>query len=394
MSARRVSAPGRRRTVGLVGVVALLIVGIGAAIALAVAGGDDSADTFVTRSGTSLRIGSKEFRFVGFNLYDAAATPSYSCARAGRLSDDELRAQLKGARDRAGASVLRFWAYQTYTRSGTDWSGVDRVLSIARSEGMRVIPVLGDGPGNCTYGTTGVPKDKVDGGQWYAAGYRTPLFGAPLSYRDYVARIVTHYANNPTILGWMMMNEAGTEARDADGRSQLVNFARDIAAEIKSIDHHHLVTVGTQSNGAPGASGPDFAAVYGLADVDFTEVHDYAFYGSDTLPMPGATGPNRTTLPSVDSGKCQSLRAPIACSFAQARDVLHKPIIVGEAGIEATDEAGKVRRARLFAPKIAAAFKDGAAGYLIWHLDTVPTDNYDIILSTNDPLLAVMRKAL
>ena len=156
--------------------------------------------------------------------------------------------------------MIRFWAYQTYTQGATYWGGVDRVLAAAKATGMKVIPVLEDGPGDCTTSSTATPKAKYQGDTWYSQGYKVPYGNATLSYRDYVARIAAHYADDPTILGWMMMNEADTSARDSAGRSVLVDFATDIAGVIRAADPHHLITVGTQSNGAPGASGPDFAA--------------------------------------------------------------------------------------------------------------------------------------
>ena len=142
--------------------IAVLAAGITAAVVLLIR--STAPDPFVTRQGTELKLGSRTLHFVGFNFSDAAGSSAYSCARTGPISDDELRRQLREAHEQAGATVVRFWAYQTYTRGGTDFSGVDRVLRIASEEGMLAMPVLEDGPGFCTYGTTGVPKNEIDGG--------------------------------------------------------------------------------------------------------------------------------------------------------------------------------------------------------------------------------------
>ena len=64
---------------------------------------------------------------------------------------------------KAGATVVRFWAYQTYTDGGRDLTGVDRVIRSARKAGMRVLPVLEDGPGDCTTGDPGVSKQEYPG---------------------------------------------------------------------------------------------------------------------------------------------------------------------------------------------------------------------------------------
>lgn len=343
---------------------------------------------FVQQSGPKLTLNGKPFRFVGFNLYDAAASDVYSCSPNTRLDDAALARTLAYIHDKAGATVVRFWAYQTYTAGGTNFSGVDRFLAAADKAGLHVLPVLEDGPGYCSTGQSGVPLNKADSGTWYSKGYRTPYGSAHQSYRSYVGVMARHYRNNATILGWTMMNEAETSKRESD-QSVLVPFAKDIASVIHRADPNHLVTLGTQSNGAPGASGRDFAAVYGLRGLDFTEVHDYAYYGSDTEAMPGS---QMGTLPSPTSSACRRTNAKIACSFAIAKK-LHKPIVVGESGIQAQDQAGRESRAKLMSAKMKAAFSAGASGYLVWHLDVKPTDpndHYAVDPTTTDPLFATM----
>ena len=300
------------------------------------------------------------------------------------MSDAQLLSTFQYLHDEAGATVIRFWAYQTYTQGATYWAGVDRVLAAAKATGMKVIPVLEDGPGDCTTSSTATPKSKYEDDTWYSKGYKVPYGNATLSYRAYVARITAHYADDPTILGWSMMNEADTSARDSSGRSILVDFATDVAGVIRAADPNHLITVGTQSNGAPGASGPDFAAVYGLKSIDFAEVHDWGYWGSDSEPMPGGTG---ATPPSTTSLTCVASDAPVGCSFAFAKQ-LGKPLVVGEAGIKGVTAAERVTRARQLRAKMDAAFGAGASGYLIWSVTTGETDGYDVLTTTNDPLIA------
>jgi mannan endo-1,4-beta-mannosidase len=303
------------------------------------------------------------------------------------LSDQQLLNTLTYLHDQAGATVLRFWAYQTYTQGGTYFAGVDRVIAAAKKVGMKVLPVLEDGPGNCT-NTPGVtPKSKYDGDTWYTNGYRVPYGNATLSYRDYVKLLVAHYANEPTILGWSMMNEAETQARDSTGQSELVDFATDIAGVIRSVDDRHLITVGTQSNGAPGASGPDFTAVYGVPEVDLAEVHDWANWGSDTDPMPGGPGGHP---PAADAAECASRSAPIGCSFALASS-LDKPMFVGEAGMVGVTAEQRENRAQRLKAKMDAAFAAGASGYLVWSINTGITDGYDIQIDDGDPLIPALK---
>ena len=344
---------------------------------------------FVTRSGRQLLLDGKQFRFVGANLYDAAGSDRYSCNAGNRLSDAALLATLRYLHDSAGATVLRFWAYQTYTAGGTDFSGTDRFIAAARKAGLRVMPVLEDGPGDCSTGKPGVSLADADGGTWFAEGYKQPYGTARRSYRDYVQVMAQHYRDNPTIVAWTMVNEAETPARDTADRPVLAAFAADVAAVIHAADPRHLVTLGTQGNGAPGASGKDFAAVYGQDGLDLTEVHDWNRYGSDTEAMPGSKD---GSLPREDSAQCRATDAKIACSFAIAQQ-LGKPIVVGEAGVEATDAAGRARRADLLGAKMKAAFAANASGYLVWHLNRGATDNLDVIpgiQGQDEPLFGVM----
>lgn len=346
------------------------------------------ADSFVRAAGPSFRIDGADFRFVGVNIYDAAATDRYSCNQGARMSDQELESTLRFLRDTAGVNVVRFWAYQTYTQGGSDWSGVDRVIRIARELDMRVLPVLEDGPGNCTTSSDRRPKAEYHNDTWYSAGYREPYGNASMSYRDYVRVITAHYAAEPTILGWSMINEADTSARDTQDRSVLVSFARDIAGVIRQVDANHLITLGTQGNGAPGASGPDFRAVYSLPELDFSEVHDWGYWGADDDPMPGA---DSGRPPDPTSDECAVRDAPIACSFAIAPQ-LDKPLLVGEAGIDGRDAGERDTRAKQLGAKMSAAFAAGAAGYLVWHVNTTMTDGYDILVDRPDPLFGVLRR--
>ncbi|GMA87967.1 hypothetical protein GCM10025868_32170 [Angustibacter aerolatus] len=292
-----------------------------AAIAL-LSGCGTSAGDFVSRSGSGFVRDGQPFRFVGFNYFDAAASDIYSCAPQARLSDDDLTALLRTAHDTAGATVLRFWAYQPYTDGGRDFTGIDRVLTAAKKADMLVIPVLEDGPGYCTTGETGMSKAEYMDDQWYTTGYREKFGSARLSYRDYAKVLTEHYADDPTILAWMMVNEAETSRRVDGDRTALLPFAQDVASVIRSVDTHHLLTLGTQSNGAPGTSGPDFAALYGDPSSDFAEVHDWAYYGADDQALPGSQDGR---LPDPASGQCQQRSARIACSFAIAQQARQAP---------------------------------------------------------------------
>jgi aryl-phospho-beta-D-glucosidase BglC (GH1 family) len=302
------------------------------------------------------------------------------------MSAAELRDTLAALHDRYGATVLRFWAYQSYTASGTDFTGTDQVVQAAKAVGMRVIPVLEDGPGNCTTLDHREQKSDYQGDTWFSAGYKQLYGSATLSYRDYARVIADHYKDEPAILGWSLINEADTGARDADGRSVLVSFAQDVGQVVKAADPHHLVTLGTQSNGAAGASGPDFTAVYSVPELDFAEVHDWEPWGARDDPMPGGSGGKP---PAADDPSCAQPDAKIGCSFALSVG-LDKPLFVGEAGAGATTESERRVRATQLGAKMRAAVAAGAGGYLLWRITKTYGDGNDILVSDDDPVLDEM----
>ena len=357
-----------------------------------VAGGEGRASPFVTVDGRRFAVDGRPLAVVGVNLYDAAATDRYSCRPASAMDPERLAAAFD-ALAAHGVTTVRFWVMQPFTDAGRDWSGVDRVVALAKERGMYLLPTLEDGPGNCSTGPRTVPLWATDDDTWYGSGYRRPLGGATMSFRDYAPMVAAHYRDEPTILAWMLVNEAETSQRDAAGRSVLVGFATDMAARVRAVDPNHLVTLGTQANGALGTSGPDFRDVYSVPGLDFAEAHDWPREGRDPdLAMPGA-GPDGS-LPASDSPECLSDRASLACTFSIASEI-GKPLLIGEVGITATDpgDAGQVAaRAGVFADKMSTAFADGAAGYLVWHYSSVPTDGYDLVAGTDDPLLDVIAR--
>ncbi len=356
---------------------------------------------FVGRDGTTFTLDGRPFRFVGFNLYDAANTADYSCVWWQRYSEAELDAAFGAMHDEAGATVVRFWAFQSYTVGGTDWSGLDRVLRLAAKHDMKVLPVLEDGPGYCGLQTppwsNGGRERWQNNGIWYDQAWRRDFRydGYVLSLPDYIDRIVTRYKDNPTILGWMLMNEA-----DTDNVEGLYTFARVLSAQIKAVDSRHLVTLGSQSSGPPATAGVNFLRVYGLPTIDFAEGHDYPYWtGGDgeTMPLPGSPDGGRS-LPEPRSVACLETsgtpgRAMVGCALAQSLRILGKPFVMGEVGVAGGGSAdGRAARARRLGAKVDAFFANGGSGYLIWDWNKlVDTERYDVLPGVSDPLLPFLK---
>lgn len=345
---------------------------------------------FVQVNGRDFVLEGKRLRFTGFNMFDAASSERWQCEPHHALSRAELKAQFKALKEQSGATVIRFWAYQPYTDGGKDWSGVDRVISVAKELQMLVIPVFEDGPGYCTGADhEGQPKGDYQGDTYYGEGYKKPYGKNEHSLRDYARMVASHYKNEPTILAWMIVNEAETKQRNGEGKSVLVDMARDMARVVKEADPNHLVTLGTQGNGAIGASGQDFRDIYSLPEMDYTEVHDWASYGSDNEAMPGAKPDG--SLPDPNSDQCKDRGAKIACSFAISKE-LNKPIVVGEVGIKAKTPASVDHRAKLIGAKVVAAKEAGAAGYLLWEASDVNREGYGIHPLSNDPVFEQLKR--
>jgi len=360
-----------------------------------------AASGFVGRDGSNFTLDGQPFRFVGFNLYDAANTAGYSCVWWQRYSEAELDGAFGAMHDQAGATVVRFWAFQSYTAGGTDWSGMDRVLRLAAKHNMKVLPVLEDGPGYCGLQTppwSNAGRERwQNNGTWYDQAWRRDFRydGYALSLPDYIDRIVARYKDNPTILGWMLMNEADTS--NVEG---LYTFARVLSAQIKAVDSRHLVTLGSQSSGPPATAGANFLRVYGLPTIDFAEGHDYPYWtGGDgeTMPLPGSPDGGRS-LPEPRSAACMDTsgtpgRAMVGCALAQALRILGKPFVMGEVGVKGADSAAtRARRAQLLRAKVDVFFANGGSGYLIWQWNNlVDTEQYDVLPGVSDPLLPFLK---
>ncbi len=254
-----------------------------------------ASSSFVTRAGTQFMLDGAPYKFVGANMYNAAGDPSiYECGPW--MSNPEVELADWFARSKAdfGGKVVRFWAFQRYTKGGTDWRAFDRVMRLAAQYDVKVIPVLENQWGDCT--------DATKTAAWYGGGYRQPSAINPLPYDEFVRRVVQRYRNEPAIFSWMLMNEA--ESRGSNGAADpasLLTFTRDMSALVKSLDPNHLVTLGVIGAGQPGTASADYDALHALPGIDYLTFHDY---GNNDQPLPGAPiivkSPLQSALFSVD----------------------------------------------------------------------------------------------
>ncbi len=259
----------------------------------------DPADTeFVIRRGTNFELGGAPFRFVGANVYNAAGDPNiYQCGPWMKTPNEELDAWFGRFKRDSGGRVVRFWAFQNYTKGGADWRALDRVMHLATKHSLKVIPVLENQWTECSEG--GYKYDA-----WYSGGYLKPYGGYPLSYKEYVHRVIERYNHETAIAAWTLINEAESKTTSGVGNAgALYSFARDMSSLVKSLDKNHLLTLGTIGTGQPGVNGPNYQRLYSLPTLDFIEVHDY---GANDEAMPGAPlvakAPLNTAIFTQDRG--------------------------------------------------------------------------------------------
>lgn len=337
---------------------------------------------FVTTNGAKFMLNGKTFRPVGVNMYDAASNPNthnFLCGPS--YSDTDIDASFSFFQQH-GYSAVRFWAFQSYVKNALspDWSGIDRLITEAKKYNLKLLPVLENTWTACSSG-----PQRTDA-SWYISGYKSPYGSYALSYVDWVKLIVGRYKNEPTIMAWTLMNEAednesiSSSWTPSGGVSTgMYNFARDMSALIKSIDSNHLVTLGTLTgNVGGGIHGAAYAYIHKLPTIDFIDAHDY----SASQVMEGSVNGDGKTLPPNCS-------ASIACILWLSLNDVHKPMLIGEAGINLNNTTQQAR-ADMFNAKIPAFFNDDGAGFLIWHWDPHSSQSYDF--SPNDPLAAVLAK--
>ena len=235
---------------------------------------------FVGRQGRAFVRFSEPFRPIGVNFYSAAGDPAiFVCGPHHDDPDTDIDEAFRRIREETGASVVRFWAFQSYTAGGTDWRAFDRVVRLARKHDLLLLPVLENQWADCTHGG---PRDA----SWYAGRFRQPDDGYLLAYEAYVRAVVTRYRDEPAIFAWMLMNEAESKRQDGSADPEALRaFADTMSRIVKSIAPHQLVALGVIGRGQPGTVAPDFERLHALPAVDLVTYHDYL---ADAAPLPGA----------------------------------------------------------------------------------------------------------
>ena len=223
----------------------------------------------------------KQFRFAGGNLdYLALAADSFGKIGATdiyypskQMIDDAFATlnKMNGTVTRVWSSASQGCALCIEPERGkfneAALRQLDYVVYSAGKHHIRVILLFVDPWGYYTGGTVQYQK-------WRGGGdfFRDAALIA--DYKTYVSTLINRkntytgvvYRNDPAILAW----QPGNELRDAP-----IEWERDIAHYIKSLDPHHLVISSNDYHSVE----QNWAAI---PDIDIVSRHYYPFFGKDT----------------------------------------------------------------------------------------------------------------
>jgi mannan endo-1,4-beta-mannosidase len=314
---------------------------------------------FVTRSGTMLMVNSSSLRLIGYNWHWMGT----DCSTPTDAEIDTTFSQIVTA---SHGNVIRTAFYQSGSNDGA-YTDFDRYIQYAKHYGLYIVPTLVNQHASCE------PAKTMERGRWYQAGYTQAIDGYPLSFRDYAIRLAQHYANEPTIAFWQLVNEPDAAPCGAVGAQTLRNFADDMTTALKTVDPHHMVDLGVPGQCA-GDTPADYMQVVS-GQVDLCDVwHDYEQIATP-LPLQMVQRLNicqHLNKPSFvgESGICADVTASQTCSGAITSTSLHE-------------------RATLFAAKLDAGFNMGLAGYILWNKGdkSVQSD-----IGPGDPTEAILAK--
>ncbi len=291
-----------------------------------------AADHFVTRSGTRLKLEGKPFRFAGGNLdYLALASDSF-----GKIGATDIYYPSKSMIDDAFAAlhkmngtVTRVWSSASQGCSlcvepelgkfnETALKQLDYVVYSAGRHHIRVILLFVDPWG---YYTGGIEQYK----KWRGGGdfFRDPKLIA--DYKLYVSTLINRknsytgvfYRNDPTILAW----QAGNELREAP-----IEWEREIARYIKSLDRNHLIITSNDFHGVE----PERAAI---PEIDIVDRHYYPFFGKDyiwTLERDRAAAKQANKVFVVDEFGWDRGNASVEQLKSRLNEIVADPDIAGD----------------------------------------------------------------
>ncbi|XP_062106011.1 mannan endo-1,4-beta-mannosidase 2-like [Humulus lupulus] len=254
---------------------------------------------FVGRNGTQFVVNGKPFYINGWNSYWLMdhAVDEFSRYRVGQMLE---------AGSKMGLTVCRTWAFNDGTYNALQMSpgvfnervfkALDYVIAEAGQRGIRLLLALVNNL-QAYGGKTQYVKWAWEEGLGLSASNDSFFFDPTIRdyFKNYVKTILTRkntvngirYKDDPTIFGWEIINEPRC-VTDASGDT-LQDWLEEMSAFIKSIDNHHLVTIGLEGFYGPKSPeklsvnpedwasrlGADFIRNSQIPNIDFASVHIY-----------------------------------------------------------------------------------------------------------------------
>ncbi|MCD1257847.1 cellulase family glycosylhydrolase [Paenibacillus athensensis] len=265
-----------------------------------------SGSGFVQRSGTQFTLDGKPYYFAGTNGYDfftfgdGGSTSSDQAIETAYM--DKARIDAHMARLAAdGVKVVRLWGF-----SHESWHGFETAKGVYNEPEFRLFDYIVLSAKNHNiklqvvfenyweaYG--GIDKrlswEGLSGGSHAARAQffdKTKCPGCFQQYKDYVAHMVNRvnhytgvkYSEDPTIFAWELMNEPRfQDAGENTTGVTLRKWVDEMGAYVKSLDAHHLLTVGLEGHGTSygfgGDEGNPFVYIHQSPYIDFTTAHPY-----------------------------------------------------------------------------------------------------------------------
>ncbi|KAK1777108.1 glycoside hydrolase superfamily [Copromyces sp. CBS 386.78] len=195
----------------------------------------------------------------------------------------------------SGLKILRIWGFNDVTgkpASGTVWyqllsssgsqintgaDGLQRLDYVVQSAEKRGVKLIINFVNNWSdYGGMPAYVTAFGGSQesWYTNSR------AQAQYKAYIAAVVKRYINSSAVFAWELANEPRCKGCSTD---VIYKWATDISAYIRSLDRNHMITLGDEGFGLPGATsypyqtseGVDFIKNLAIKDLDFGTFHFY-----------------------------------------------------------------------------------------------------------------------
>lgn len=354
---------------------------------------------FVATRGASFIVDGRPFRFVGANV-------SVMYREEDRARMPETLAE--AARD--GVGVVRVWASgeggpkdigpvggdradwprtQSFQPKPGVWNEaafvhLDHVIAEAARNNLRVQLTLTnwwrDTGGVTQYLYWAGVRDAADEHYPYGINLeRAILFytneEARKLYRAHVEKIVlrrntvtgVHYRDDPTIMGYELMNEAqALPGRMAERRA----WVAEMSAYIKSLDADHLITPGVWGY-RMAVERREWLELHRLPTVDYCDVHNYPRDDGDKVAR---------DMWGYKIDTPEALRDFIANRVAAAYSI-GKPLVVGEFGMS-SEGFNNVSQSAWFRSYFESAARAGACGAMFWILTPDPKRGYGVTYTT------------